>query len=366
MLAAGTPPDFVRVVGAPNMPNLMSRGIAADLTSYFDKSKVVNSSQLVATNNVYRWDGKSQGQGPRYGMIHDWSQDSMFWYNKKLFDRAGVAYPSATEPMNYDELLTIAKKLTVRQGGKIQIYGLDAEWGFVTQGQIMQMLAQEGKSLFNSDYTQADFTTPEARKILQWYVDWAQAHAGPSPLDPDPGGWSWPPFQANRLAMAMYGYWFGGVIDTDTQGLTDHVGFAPAPVWGSQRISCCRTATGAWIPQASKKKDAAFKLMEFFEGGPPAQTYTKQGHGIPALQSMISLLPQQFPYQQQSYQAVQNELKYLGELHFSPYISDDAMEAAIQKYIVPAMQGQVTVDRAAAQLTSAVNLLLQQGKAQVG
>ncbi len=268
--------------------------------------------------------------------------------------------------MTYDELLSIAKKLTVRQGNKIQIYGLDAEWGFVTQGAIAQMLAQEGKSLFNSDYTQVDFTTPEAKKVLQWFVDWAQAHVGPSPLDPDPGGWSWPPFQANRLAIAMDGYWFGGVIATDTQGLTNNVGFAPAPIWGSQRISCCRTATGAWIPQASKNKDAAFKLMEFFEGGAPARAYAQLGHGIPSLKSLVLLLPQSKPYQQQAYKTQQNELSYLQTLHFSPYITDDAMEAAIQRYIVPVMQGQTTLDSATAQLTEAINLQLTQNKSQIG
>lgn len=366
MLAAGAPPDFVRTQGAPEMPNLIARGLVLDITPYLQNSKVIDIHNLQPVNDVYRWNGSVQGQGNYYGLAKDWSQDAMMWYNKKLFDDAKVPYLSETEPVTYTELLNIAKKLTVRANGKIKVYGLDAEWGFIQQGHIIQMLAQEEKSLFNSDFSAADFTTPEVQKIFQWYVDWAQAHVGPSPLDPDPDGWSGPPFQANRLAIAMYGYWFGGVVSSDTNGLGDHVGFAPAPLWGQRRLSACMSGTGAWIPKKSKHPYAAWKVMEYFMAGTPGHDRAKSGWGIPSLKSLQSEMPQDKPYQAQALQEVQHELPYLEVLHFSPYASYNAVEAAITKNIEPVMRGQSTLAKACQQLTDEVNNLLKQGKEQVG
>ena len=365
MMSAQQPPDFVRTQGAPEIVNIAARGLALNLDPYFASSRVLKPANLMPINDVYRWNGKLQGNGSRYGMAKDWSQDNMFWYNKKLFDQAGVKYPSETEPLSYDELLALGKKLTVRKGGKIQIYGLDAEWGFVMQGRIIQMLAQEGKSLWNHDYTQCDFTSPEARKILKWYVDWAQAHVGPSPLDPDPN-WTGPLFTANRVAMAMYGYWFQGFIATDTHGLIRHVALAASPQWGAKRISACMTGTGAWIPQSSKNHQAAWKFMEYFMAGKPAYDRAISGWGNPSIKSLLPDMPHTTPYQRDFLRVQKNELKYLGILHYSPYVGHNAMEDAIVKYMEPVMKGKMKLDDGAKQLQDAVNKLLRLGKEQVG
>lgn len=364
MLAAGQPPDFVRTSGAPVMPNLIARGIVADLTSYFDKSSVLKVDNLGQVNEVYRWDGKSQGQGPRYGMAKDWSQDAMMWYDKRVFDAAHVPYPSETKPLAYDELLDLGKRLTVRQNGKIKTYGLNAEWGFFTQGHLIQMVAQQGGSLYNSDLTKIDLTTPEARKAVTWYIDWAKARIGPSPLDPD-AGWDGTLMPAKRLGISMFGYWFGGQVSADTQGLGDHVGFLPAPVMGPNRISACMSGTGAWIPQASKNKDAAWTLMEYFMAGQPAKDRATSGWGIPSLKSLVPDMPQTKPYQKLAYQAQQAEFSYLKILTFTPYISDDAFTTAFAKAMEPVMHGQRSLDDGIKAANDSINGLLQQGKQQV-
>jgi len=118
--------------------------------------------------------------------------------------QAGVKDLDPATPISYDELLALGKKLTVRKGGKTVVYGLDLAWSFGwVYMQIVQSLAQTGKTLWNSDYTQARFTDPDVLKILRWYVDWAQARVGHSPLDPDPDGWAAPAFEADRLALVV-------------------------------------------------------------------------------------------------------------------------------------------------------------------
>ena len=366
MFAAGAPPDFVRCGDANTLVNLAARGIALNLDSYFASSTIIKTSDLAPVNDLYRWDGKVQGQGSRYGVVKDWSSDLCFWYNKKLFDQAGLAYPSATTPVSYDDLLTMAKKLTQRNGDKIQVYGLDPQWNtrFVIHGHIMQMMAQRGTSLFSQDLTTVDFSQPDARAALQWYIDWGQAHVGPGPQEPDVN-WDGPLFQQDRVAMTMWGYFYQGAAVAGNP-VADHAGMAPAPQFGSTRLSWCIAGTGGYIPKAAKNPEGGFRFLEWFVAGSDAIARAKLGSGLPALTSNFALLPQGTPVQQQAYQLQQNELKYIGTPHYSPYISTDAMNTVIVKYIEPVMLGKSTLDAAIPQLNDAANLLLSQGKSQIG
>lgn len=366
MFAAGQPPDSFRAIGATDTPSLVSRGLVADLTTYFNKSTLLNPSGLASINDVYRWDGKVQGQGPRYGVAKDWSLDLQLWYNKKLFDQAGVAYPSTTEPMTYDQLLALAKKLTVRKGDTTQIYGLDIGWTMGNAyGLILQNLLQENKTLFNSDYSQADFTTPEAKKLLQWFVDWARAGVGPSPLESNPSN-GWVLYPAGRVAMWFCGYYMGGALAGSAPEVLTNSALAPTPQWGSTRVAGCISATGACIANTSPNKEAAWKFMEYYMGGQPAHDRAATGWGIPSVKNYFSLMPQQTPVQQELYQSVLNDMKYQQVLPFAPYISSAAMTTALTKYMGPVMKGQVSLDQGAQQLTDAVNLLLGQGKSLAG
>lgn len=365
MLAAGNPPDFVRSQGAPAMPNTAARGLATDLTSYFASSKVIQESDLLPINDVYRWDGHSVGQGARYGMVKDWSQDAMFWYNKKLFDAAKLPYPSSTQPMSYDDWLELGKKLTVRENGKIKVYGLDPIFGFTTQAHLLQMLEQRGQQLWSADFSQVNLTSSDALAALQWYVDWAQAHVGPSPLDPETNGAD-VLFAADREAISGWGYWFGGALyQKYNNTLPDFIGFAPAPQFGPNLVNACFAGTGAWISEKSQHKDEAWKLLEFFLAGQPAQDRARSGNGLPALKSLLPDMPQGLPAQKAAYEVEQAALPNAKVLHFSPYISDAAFEASFTQYIVPVMKGQADLKSAAQKLQDAINQLAQQGKQQL-
>ncbi len=203
------------------------------------------------------------------------------------------------------------------------------------------MLAQTSTSLFNSDLTKADFTQPEVLKLLQWYVDWAQAKVGPSPLT-DPNDTAFTLFPANRLAMVQFGYWFGGsVIEPDTGGLQSHVQLIPTPQWGSTRKVACFTGTGAVIPQGSKNKDLAFKFMEYFTAGTLGTDRVKSGSGLPALQSQFAELPTTMPYQKAALDVVNAELPYLTNLTMSPFVTNSAVSNAMPPIPDPRHQRSV-------------------------
>ncbi|MGP3916291.1 ABC transporter substrate-binding protein [Nonomuraea sp. 10N515B] len=364
MLASGNPPD-ITISAAVGSANTNARGLATDLTPYLDKSQVLKKDDLQPVNESFRWDGTKIGQGPYYGIVKDWSQDATLWYNTALFDKAKVPYLSDTEPTTYDELLAIAKRLTVKDGGKTLVFGLGLEWAWSLISPIATMVLQQGAQLFNEDLTEIDFTTPAARRAIQWYVDFGEAGVGPTSLNPLPDGSDMSTFSAKRMAITQDGYWFGGNF-VDNKEINGSIRMAPAPIMGDKRVSPSYSGQGAWIPAEAKHKDEAWKLMEYFLAGPPAEKRATSGWGIPGLKSLASKLPQDLPYQKQAYTVAQNELQYAVPLPESPYVTTDACNVALDKQLQRAIKKEQTVDAACAAATAEINKLLKQGKEQIG
>lgn len=234
MMTNGAPPDLVRGVGATDAPYFAARDVMEDLDPYFAGSGVLKVDDLDPVNDLWRFDGRTQGKGPRYGMAKDFSQDSMFWYNTALFDRAGVDYPPETEPVTFEEWLENAERLTRRKNGQTAVFGGSYN-GVSTPNLLASLTAAAGGSLFTDDFSRVDFTTPEARKALTWYIEYGRARVGPSIVQPDPNTWDGPTFQANRMAMSNSGYWLGGLINSDKK-LAPHARLAPAPVFEGGRM----------------------------------------------------------------------------------------------------------------------------------
>ncbi|MGQ4384914.1 extracellular solute-binding protein [Streptomyces sp. SAS_270] len=365
MLTNGNPPDLVRAVGAVDAAYFAARDVMEELDPYFARSSVLKVDDLDPVNDLWRYDGRTQGKGPRYGMAKDFSQDSMYWYNTSAFDKAGVDHPSETEPVTYEEWLERAKRIVQRKNGQTTVFG--GSYSGLTRATLLAtMTASAGGSLFNDDFSRVDFTTPEARKALAWYIDFCRAKVGPSLIQPDPNGWDGPTYQAGRMAMSNAGYWLGGVINADKK-MAPVSRLAPAPVFeGGPRISACQGGTGLWMPRKARNKDAAWRVFEWFFGEAPAKARASSGWGIPTLKSLRPLMPSQEAYQKQELRVQEAELKHFSVISFTPYTTADAFDALFNQIAPAAMNGGISVDTLAGRLNSALNEQLKRGKEQVG
>ncbi|MDT0610388.1 extracellular solute-binding protein [Streptomyces lancefieldiae] len=365
MMTNGNPPDLVRGVGATDAPYFAARDVMEELDPYFARSSVLEVTDLDPVNDLWRYDGRTQGKGPRYGMAKDFSQDSMFWYNTALFDRAGVAHPAELEPVTYEEWLEDAKRLTRRQNGQTTVFG--GSYNGVSAPTLLASLAvAAGGSIFSEDFARVDFTAPAARKALNWYVEYGRTGVGPSVLQPDPNGWDGPTYQANRMAMSNSGYWLGGVINADAK-LAPLSRLAPAPVFqGGRRVSPCQAGTGLWMPRKARNKDAAWRVFEWFFGEAPARARATGGWGIPTLTSLRPLMPAQEAHHQRVLKVQEAELKHFSVIAFTPYATVDSLSAVFNRFAPAAMRGEMSVDTLARHLNSAMNEQLERGKEQVG
>jgi multiple sugar transport system substrate-binding protein len=91
----------------------------------------------------------------------------VLYYNKKVFDDAKVAYPDAKVPMTWDEMATVAQKLT-NTSGKQKVYGMFYNnWGMYFYGYGSQL--NSGK--FYTDDGQVNINAPEFKRSLEWMND---------------------------------------------------------------------------------------------------------------------------------------------------------------------------------------------------
>ncbi len=130
----------------------------------------------------------------------------VLYYNKELFDAAGLDYPSAD--WTWDDEMQAAQALTDEAAGV---------WGDhqpVSFHEFYKVLAQNGGQFLNDDATAAAFNTPEGIEAAEWLVE-----KSGTVMPTVEQGQGTPDFDTNlfrdgKLAMMHTGIWvFGQVAD---------------------------------------------------------------------------------------------------------------------------------------------------------
>ena len=108
-----------------------------------------------------------------YGLPFNTDTHVLF-YNKDLFDEAGLEYPDPENPYTYDEFVEVCKKLTKDTDGDGEI----DQWGagFANAFMLHQFIWSNGASFTSDDYKTITIDTPEFKEALQKYVDLTLVH----------------------------------------------------------------------------------------------------------------------------------------------------------------------------------------------
>lgn len=97
MIGAGECPD-VFYCNIDKMMKYAATGNLYDLTEYVENNEIFSPDNVWSClNDLYRYDGETQGQGSIYALPKDVSAFPIF-YNVDLFEAAGVTPPTAEDP----------------------------------------------------------------------------------------------------------------------------------------------------------------------------------------------------------------------------------------------------------------------------
>ncbi len=165
-------------VGDGDVRMFVERGGAADLTAYVQgKGGLPGVDTSVYYPTLYQTEVVD---GKPYFLTKDYSPLAIY-YNKTLFDKAGVAYPK--EGWTWADLQNAAVKLTSGSGPT-------AQYGIVLPGNwtraVEPFVFQNGGDVTSPDGTKTSgyLDSPASVAAHQYYVDlYNKYHVSPSPAD---------------------------------------------------------------------------------------------------------------------------------------------------------------------------------------
>lgn len=145
----GTSPS--ELVTAGSLPDIIYTGSAGAVT-LLELNAVQNLNELLRTNSIDtgKFDATAikfiQGygkQGEMYALPYAINFSALY-YNKDVFDKFGVAYP--TDNLSWDDAIDLIKKLTRTDNG-IPYKGLDLDGGFQRLGEQLALPVIDPKTL---------------------------------------------------------------------------------------------------------------------------------------------------------------------------------------------------------------------------
>lgn len=201
-----------------------------------------------------------------YGIPKDYDTTGL-WYNKKLFDEAGVAYPDKT--WDWNKLKEAAKKLTNKDKGV---------WGFaavmVNQGGYYNLIWQNGGYIISKDGKSVGFDKPEAIEALKYNISFIEEGLSPTQAqmtETTPSEM----VSSGKVAMMFDGSW---MVPEYKKNPDLDVALVPQ---GKQRAVAIHGLSNV-ISANTKQKDAAWKFVQFLGSKEAADVYAKTGTVIPA------------------------------------------------------------------------------------
>jgi len=270
LLSASTPPD-VFAMDAPLYLDYQSRGVLLNLQPYLDKNPDLLSGVYPQTLQAYK---TADGM---YGLPRDF-QTIVLFYNKDMFDAAGVAYPTAN--WTYDDLRNAAKSLT-----KVGPDGKTTQFGFYSDLWDMELIWSEaiwayGGDVISADHTQTLIGDAKARQAWQLFHDMMFVDKS-WPTSTTAGEYGGDPFLAGVAAMTTIGHWaVPGYADAKFKW-----DIAPMPKGPSGQATSVNSA-GFVIGKASKYPDAAFEFLKYVVSEPAQKRLAQLGFACPVLKSV--------------------------------------------------------------------------------
>ncbi len=184
-LASGAAPDVFYCL-SDDIPRMAARGVLLNQAPDARREGITFHEYFPKTVSGLKWNG-----GLYAYPIH-FSTDVLF-YNKSLFDAAGVAYPTAQ--WTWDDYVKAAQRLTrVGKDGRVEVFG-------TTLPDPNLVIAANGGRAFNADYTRCVVDNPRAAEALQMLRDLRDRyHVAPTPQQMQDTS-STQMFQTGRVAM---------------------------------------------------------------------------------------------------------------------------------------------------------------------
>lgn len=332
-IAGGDAPDAFEL-NFENFVSFASKGVLADLGPLMASDKGFDrGAYYQRAFEAFSLDGTQYALPESYSTV-------LLFYNKDLFDRAGIPYP--TDNWTWQD-----EKEAARQ---ISALGDDV-WGFfagIHYWEFYKTAAQNGCSFFSGG--EVTINEPGCVEALQFMLDYV--NEGIQPTAAEMGGVSdGDMFLNGELGMLTTGIWMFSAFE-DASFPWDVV-VEPGNTQGGSHFF----ANGVAVSATSENKDAAYEWLRFFTSSPEAaKIRVGASWELPTLTD-TSLYDQYLQIEPPANREA--VLKSLENVVVLPVIERQSeMQDAINALLERALNGELTAQEALDQAKTAIEALL--------
>src|SRR5581483_7362982 len=277
LYAAKTPPDIINI-NYRRFGQFAIKGVLQPVDEYLKHSKVMKAADFYPQAlEAFRFQDK------QYCIPQNISSLEVY-YNKTLFEKAGVPLPKAG--WTWDDFLSAAKALTqdTNGDGKVDQYGLGIAPVAIRLAPFIW--AHGGDLVDNTDKpTKLTIDSPAAMEAFQWFVDFqVKHHVVPSKEDEATEA------DQSRFEHGTMGMYLNSRVETPElrETIQDSFEWDVAPMPSDKTTATILHSDGYCISKDSTNKDLAWAFTEFANGPAGQSELTKTGRTVPSMQSVAT------------------------------------------------------------------------------
>lgn len=339
MIAAGTAPDVMQMF-PEDLPSFAKKGTLLNLEPYLKRDNFNLDIYFPNILEAYKYRGRVYG-------LPQGACSYLLYYNKDLFDQAGVQYPD--ENWTWDSFLDACQRLTrdIDGDGRIDQYGFtQSTW----IDRLLVWIRQNGGDYLNEDRTRCVINAPEAKEAIQFVIDlWHKYHVAPTPAMAKEQGVN-QMFETGRVAIFLTGGWMIPVYKKTIKAFDWDI--APLPK-GKRRANVLLPG-GCVISQQSRHPEYAWEFLKYVTGLENKAQLMKLEGFLPALKSIAD--SEEFLISR--YNRI--HLRALEDATTMPYIPKfrEMANGIIARKLESACIGQKSIDKVCQEIKKEVDELL--------
>jgi multiple sugar transport system substrate-binding protein len=354
-VAGGDPPDLA-FISASQYQALVVQKLVIDLEEFVRRDKTFKQDDYFPI-----WLKGLQFRDHQYALPFDPSV-LLLYYNRGIFDRAQLPRLDPTKVPLWDDVLALARRLTIdKDGADGTRGGFDAsavrQIGMALASYVFWMLPrQNGQDIYVADGSQMALSHPAVREALQWLVDLRGKHkvVVPSPVVT---GVVQLGFERGSAGMYWQGLW--NVPATRAQ-VTDDWDVVPLPQFRGKRRVGVGWASGNAVVAGARNPEGGWHFAKYLAGPEAQAVLMREGNVQPMLKSQANAPAYREGAPPHSKDVALKEAEVATAPPFYPHSTD------IQSLLVPGLDavaiGQESLDAMIARLMPAMNQKLTEYK----
>ena len=201
--------------------------------------------------------------------------------NMDLLAEAGVELPQSwidnNGPSSWDELLDVAKAVTVKDGDLVTRAGLAYTYGS-WEANFVSLIWQFGGDYRDEANNCVHFNTPEARQAAEMLLKYCKGEDAIC----DPGTTRYDAFTQQLAVMMVGAPWNVGSLEIDAPDINYQVFNMPAWVDGADPVSLGIGGWGYIVSENCKNKEAAWAFVEFMSSAEQVGDWAYKTGALPS------------------------------------------------------------------------------------